>query len=51
MRIPLPPLAEQKRFAVVTEKIEIGKPQMMGSAAKLDTLFASLQHRAFTGTL
>ncbi len=51
MSIPLPLLAEQKKFAAIAERIEDRKRQMMDSAAKLDTLFASLQQRAFAGTL
>lgn len=51
MSIPLPLLAEQKRFAAIAERIEARKRQMMDSATKLDTLFASLQHRAFAGEL
>ena len=50
-RLYAPPLVMQQKFAATVEKIEVRKRQMQDSAAKLHTLFASLQHRAFTGTL
>lgn len=49
--IPLPPLDLQRRFATIVESIEQQKTRMRAHLAELDTLFASLQHRAFNGEL
>ena len=49
--VPLPPLALQQQFAKRIEAIETLKATHRQSLAKLDTLFASLQHRAFRGEL
>lgn len=49
--IPLPSLPEQQKFAAIATKIETQKQAMQHSANQLDALFATLQHRAFTGTL
>ena len=51
MPIPRPPLALQQQFAERMEAIETLKATHRQSLAKLDTLFASLQHRAFRGEL
>jgi type I restriction enzyme, S subunit len=48
---PLPPLALQQEFADRIQAIEALKAQHRESLAKMDTLFASLQHRAFRGEL
>ena len=51
MRIPLPTLPEQERFAELAGRIE-SQAQVWGrAAASLDALFASLQQRAFRGEL
>jgi type I restriction enzyme S subunit len=49
--IPLPPLALQTRFASIAESIEQQKTRLKTHLAELDTLFASLQSRAFNGEL
>ena len=51
IQIPLPPLAMQTRFASIVESIEQHKGRMKAHLADLDTLFASLQSRAFNGEL
>ena len=47
----LPPLAEQRGFAAVVESIEQQRVRQRAHLAELDTLFASLQSRAFRGDL
>ena len=49
--IPLPPLDLQHRFATIAESIERQKTRQRAHLAELDTLFASLQSRAFRGDL
>ena len=49
--VPLPPLDLQLRFAAVVESIEQQKTRQRAHLAALDTLFASLQSRAFRGDL
>ncbi len=49
--IPVPPLKDQRHFASIVEKIESQKTKHRTHLAELDTLFASLQDRAFTGKL
>jgi type I restriction enzyme, S subunit len=49
--ISIPPLALQQEFADRIGAIEALKAQHRQSLAKMDTLFASLQHRAFRGEL
>jgi type I restriction enzyme, S subunit len=51
MRISKPPLALQQEFADRIQAIEALKAQHRESLAKMDTLFNSLQHRAFRGEL
>ncbi|MGS0941478.1 restriction endonuclease subunit S [Pseudomonas luteola] len=51
LRVFVPPLAEQRQFATVLEKIEHQKRTLLRHAAGLDTLFYSLQQRAFAGEL
>jgi type I restriction enzyme S subunit len=51
MKIPIPPLAEQKRFAAAITQVEAAKEPHRAHLATLDELFTSLQHRAFSGTL
>jgi restriction endonuclease S subunit len=51
MPIPIPPLSLQQEFAQRIGTIESLKAQHRESLAYLDTLFASLQHRAFRGEL
>jgi type I restriction enzyme S subunit len=47
----LPPLVLQTRFASIVESIEQQKARLKAHLAELDTLFASLQSRAFNGEL
>ncbi|WP_438765344.1 restriction endonuclease subunit S [Kushneria sp. TE3] len=49
--IPLPPLDLQYRFAAIFESVEKQQTRMRVHLNELDALFASLQHRAFTGEL
>ena len=49
--IPRPPLDLQRRFAAIVESIEQQKASQRAHMAELDTLFASLQSRAFRGDL
>jgi type I restriction enzyme, S subunit len=49
--IPLPPIQLQREFACRVEAVEKLKATQRASLAKLDALFASLQHRAFRGEL
>ena len=49
--IPTPPLDLQTRFASIVESIEQQKTRLKVHLAELDTLFASLQSRAFNGEL
>ena len=47
----LPPLTEQRGFAAIVESVEHQKASQRAHLAELDTLFASLQSRAFRGDL
>ena len=49
--IPIPPPSLQSRFAAIVESIEHQKASQRAHLAELDTLFASLQQRAFRGEL
>lgn len=51
LRIPLPPLPLQRRFAAIVESVERQKARQRAHLAELDALFAALQHRAFRGEL
>ena len=48
---PVPPVTLQSRFAAVVESVEQQKTIQRAHLAELDTLFASLQSRAFRGEL
>lgn len=50
-RIPRPPLPLQHQFASIVTKIEEQKSRLRAHLEELDTLFASLQSRAFKGEL
>lgn len=50
-RLLIPPLSLQNRFASIVESIEQQKARLKSHLAELDTLFASLQSRAFNGEL
>lgn len=49
--VPCPPLAEQQKFLAAIESIEAKEREIVAHSAKIDSLFASLQHRAFRGEL
>ena len=49
--LPVPPFDEQNRFAAIVESIEKQEASQRAHMAELDTLFASLQSRAFRGDL
>jgi len=51
IQIPLPPLPLQRRFAAIVESAEQQKSRLRAHLTELDTLFASLQDRAFKGAL
>ena len=51
VRLILPPLSLQRRFAAIVEGVERQKIRMRAHGAELDALFASLQSRAFDGEL
>ena len=48
---PRPPLKLQHRFAAIVKSVEQQKTSQRAHLAELDTLFASLQSRAFRGDL
>ena len=47
----LPPLDLQQHFTAIVESVEQQKASQRAHVAELDTLFASLQSRAFRGDL
>ena len=51
IRLTNPPLKLQHRFAAIVESVEQQKASQRTHLAELDTLFASLQSRAFRGDL
>ena len=51
IKFPTPPLGIQCRFAAITESVERQKASQRAHLFELDTLFASLQSRAFRGDL
>ena len=51
VEILIPPLDLQHRFAAIVESVEHQKASQRAHLAELDTLFASLQSRAFRGDL
>jgi type I restriction enzyme S subunit len=51
LQIPLPPIALQQEFARSVAAVEKLRAAHRASLAKMDELFASLQHRAFRGEL
>ena len=51
LKVGLPPLDLQHRFAAIVESIEKQKASQRAHMAELDTLFASLQSHAFRGDL
>ena len=51
LTVPVPPFELQRRFSSIVVSIEGQKARLRSSLAELDTLFASLQSRAFNGGL
>ena len=51
VQVPLPPLDLQHRFAAIVHSVEQQKTGQRAHLAELDTLFTSLQARAFRGDL
>ncbi len=51
LKFPYPPLSLQRRFAAIVESVERQKVLALVHLAELDTLFASLQSRAFNWEL
>lgn len=51
LKVELPPLELQHRFAALVESVERQKASQRAHLSELDTLFASLQSRAFRGDL
>lgn len=49
--VPVPPLEAQQRYADVAEFVEKQRTSQFAHLAELDTLFSSLQSRAFRGDL
>ena len=49
--IPIPPASLQSHFAAIAESVELQRASQHAHLAELDTLFASLQSRAFRGDL
>ena len=50
-KVPVPPLSIQQAFVDRLAVLDGLRAQQVGSGVELETLFASLQHRAFTGAL
>ena len=51
MAIPLPPMAEQRRFARLVGRVDQLRRPSTSALDQLDNLFAALQQRAFRGEL
>ena len=51
VEILIPPVDLQRRFATIVESVEFQRASQRAHLAELDTLFASLQSRAFRGEL
>ena len=51
VQFPRPPLELQHRYAAIVDSVERQKASHLAHLAELDTLFASLQSRAFRGDL
>jgi type I restriction enzyme S subunit len=49
LRFPYPPLKLQQKFVGIFGSIEQDKARLVAHLAQIDTLFASIQQRAFSG--
>lgn len=49
--VPIPPIAEQEKFAHALRKLDESKEKAVQVIKRVDALFSSLQHRAFRGDL
>jgi type I restriction enzyme S subunit len=49
LRIPLPPLRLQQKFAALVERVECLRAVQREALRQAEHLFASLLHRAFSG--
>ncbi len=51
LRVPVPKQTLLEKFATIVQSIEQQKSRLRAHLTELDTLFASLQSRAFNGEL
>ena len=51
LRVPIPPIERQFQFAKIMHEIRISATGQLAAQRIIDSLFSSLQHRAFTGEL
>lgn len=51
VEIPLPPVDLQRRFATIAQAVSKQKDMLSKSIEQMDSMFTSLQNRAFAGTL
>lgn len=49
--MPLPPIALQKQFTTIVEKVESIKSHSQQSLTELKNLYGALSHKAFKGEL
>ena len=51
LKVPIPPLADQQKFAAIVEQVETLRARQITAQTEADALFAALQARAFAGEL
>jgi type I restriction enzyme S subunit len=51
LRVPVPPIERQFQFAEIIHEIRVSTTRQLAAQRIIDSLFSSLQHRAFTGEL
>lgn len=51
IKVLAPPLADQEEYARRVSSVDVLRSRYLRQSVELDTLFASLQHRAFSGQL
>jgi len=49
--VPLPSADQQKEFEKSLDAIDVERKNLVGQFSEIETLFASLQSRAFAGAL